>query len=88
MKEAFREHFGKEPEYLFTAPGRVEISGNHTDHQHGRVMAAAVNLDAKALVAMNGTDEIRLISEGHGGSCVNINDLSIKEEDKGTSRLP
>lgn len=86
MKEAFREHFGKEPEYLFTAPGRVEISGNHTDHQHGRVMAAAVNLDAKALVAMNGTDEIRLISEGHGGSCVNINDLSIKEEDKGTSQ--
>lgn len=84
MKDAFREYFGKEPEYLFTAPGRVEISGNHTDHQHGRVMAAAVDLDAKALAAYNGTDEIRLFSEGYGESVVNVNDLEIRQEDKGT----
>ncbi len=49
---------------FFTAPGRTELGGNHTDHQHGRVLAAAVDVDTVAAVAPNGTDEVRLWSEG------------------------
>lgn len=50
---------------LFSAPGRTEIGGNHTDHQCGRVLAAAVNLDTQAKVILNGTNLIRVISEGY-----------------------
>ena len=55
-------------EYLtFSAPGRVELGGNHTDHQRGRVLAAAVNLDTLAAVRINGTGTIRILSEGVPG---------------------
>ena len=49
---------------FFTAPGRSELGGNHTDHQHGRVLAAAVDVDTVAAVAPNGLGEVRLWSEG------------------------
>ena len=49
---------------LCSAPGRTEICGNHTDHQHGRVLAASVNVDFLACAAPNGTDTIRFQSEG------------------------
>ena len=52
-------------EYRFPAPGRVEIGGNHTDHQHGRVLAAAINLESKAIVRRNCEGKIRVISEGY-----------------------
>ena len=51
---------------LYSAPGRTEIGGNHTDHQYGCVLAASVNLDAIAAAAENGTDRIRFYSEGYG----------------------
>lgn len=51
---------------LYSAPGRTEIGGNHTDHQLGCVLAASVNLDAIAAAAPNGTDVIRFFSEGYG----------------------
>lgn len=51
--------------YMFSAPGRTEISGNHTDHQHGCVLAGAVNLETVADVTLNGTDMIRVASEGY-----------------------
>ena len=51
---------------LYSAPGRTEIGGNHTDHQYGCVLAASVNLDAIAAAALNGTDMIRFYSEGYG----------------------
>jgi hypothetical protein len=62
---AFEKTFGRPARWVFSAPGRTELSGNHTDHQHGRVLAAAVNLDTRASVALNGTDEIRFLSEGY-----------------------
>ena len=49
---------------LYSAPGRTEIGGNHTDHQYGCVLAASVNLDAIAAAAPNGTDTIHFYSEG------------------------
>ena len=42
LKQGFRKQFGREAEWIFSAPGRTELSGNHTDHQHGCVLAAAV----------------------------------------------
>ena len=57
VMEGFKESFGATEDTmvaLCSAPGRTEICGNHTDHQHGRVLAAAVNLDFLACVALNG----------------------------------
>ena len=65
--EGFRTTFGAgedAPVTLCSAPGRTEICGNHTDHQHGRVLAASVNLDFLACAAPNGTNTIRFQSEG------------------------
>ena len=53
-----------EKHYVFSAPGRTEIAGNHTDHQHGCVLAAAVDLETVADVCLNGTDKIWIQSEG------------------------
>lgn len=50
---------------IYSAPGRTEIGGNHTDHQHGCVLAASVNLDVLACAAPNSTDTIRIVSEGY-----------------------
>ncbi|MBR5418210.1 MAG: galactokinase [Clostridiales bacterium] len=70
---------------IFSASGRTEICGNHTDHQHGRVLAAAVDLDTIALVTGNGRNVIRLQSEGYSFLEVDLGDLSPKEEEKGTT---
>ena len=59
LDKGFAAAFGGEPTRYFSAPGRTEIGGNHTDHQRGRVLAAAVNLDTVAAVRENGTDVIR-----------------------------
>ena len=55
---------GDEQVFLFSAPGRTEIGGNHTDHQHGRVLAAAVNMDTIAAAGLTDDNIIRVKSEG------------------------
>lgn len=70
---------------LFSAPGRTEIGGNHTDHQHGCVLAASVNLDVIAVVGKNDDEKIRIKSEGFDMDEVDINDLGKKEEETGRS---
>ena len=65
LNAGFLAEFGRKPERYFSAPGRTEIGGNHTDHQRGRVLAAAVNLDTRAAVAVNGTREVRILSKGY-----------------------
>ena len=72
-------------QYCFSAPGRTEISGNHTDHQHGCVLAAAVNLETVAEVTLNGTEIIRVSSEGYAPVEIDLRDLSIHEEEKNTT---
>ena len=67
--------------YRFSAPGRTEIGGNHTDHQHGCVLAAAVELEAVADVTLNGTDFIRVCSQGYPETVVDLKDLSVREEE-------
>ena len=76
LDAGFAAAFGGTPERYFSAPGRTEIGGNHTDHQRGRVLAAAVNLDTVAAVWVNGTDTIRILSKGYPMSVVNIADLA------------
>ncbi len=71
--------------YVFSAPGRTEIGGNHTDHQHGCVLAAAVDLETVAEVTLNETDYIRVRSEGYPEVVVNLNDLSVHEDEKNTT---
>ena len=64
LDAGFTATFGVTPERYFSAPGRTEIGGNHTDHQQGRVLAAAVNLDSLVAVRKNGSNQIRVRSEG------------------------
>ena len=65
LDSGFAAAFGGQAERYFSAPGRTEISGNHTDHQRGRVLAGAVNLDTVAAVRANGTNVIRIQSKGY-----------------------
>ncbi len=69
----------------FSAPGRTEIGGNHTDHQHGCVLAAAVNLETVAEVTLNGTNQICIHSQGYPSFCVSLDDLTVHEEEKNTT---
>ena len=70
----FEKTFESEPEALFSAPGRTELGGNHTDHQHGRVLAAAVDLDILAAVAPNQSGMIRVQSQGYPLMVVDLSD--------------
>lgn len=85
LDAGFREAFGGEPERYFSAPGRTEIGGNHTDHQRGRVLAAAVNLDTLAAVRVNGTGTIRILSQGYPMSVVELNQLEPQAEEVNTT---
>ena len=71
--------------FTFSAPGRTEISGNHTDHQHGCVLAAAVNLETVAEVTLNGTDRICVRSEGYAAVVIDLMDLTVHKEEKNTT---
>ena len=64
---------------LFSAPGRTEIGGNHTDHQRGCIVAGSVNLDIGAAAEANGESVIRILSEGYPMTTVDLSDLSVKE---------
>jgi galactokinase len=78
--------FSKEKEAeLFTSPGRTEIGGNHTDHNNGRVLAGAVNLDNIAIAAPNNTHIIRIQSEGYPVFEVNISNLQPEKSEQYTS---
>lgn len=63
VMEGFAKEFGRSEMSLFTSAGRTEISGNHTDHNHGKVLAGSINLDCVAAAAASGTNEIHIISE-------------------------
>ena len=71
--EKFEEKYGSEKDiYLLSVPGRSEILGNHTDHNHGKVMAGAINRDIISVVAKNDKDQIRFFSEGYHESVISI----------------
>ncbi len=75
LDAAFAEIFGTQPNRYFSAPGRTEVSGNHTDHQRGQVLAGAVNLDTVAAVRANHTNMIRIQSQGYPMCTVCLDEL-------------
>ena len=81
LDAGFAAAFGGAPERYFSAPGRTEIGGNHTDHQRGRVLAAAVNLDTRAAVRVNGTGTIRILSKGYPMCQVDLAELTPVESE-------
>lgn len=85
LDNGFAKAFHKKPERYFSAPGRTEISGNHTDHQNGKVLAAAVDLDTRAAVRINGTRIIRIQSEGYPLCTVDLEQLQPVEAEINTT---
>jgi galactokinase len=84
---AFEKIYGGEREVaLYSVPGRVEICGNHTDHNGGAVLAAAVNLDIVAVVSRSDDNVVRVRSEGFDGEdAVRLSELSPDEKEFGKS---
>lgn len=93
--ENFMRHFGEADVSLFTASGRTELGGNHTDHQNGQVLATSVDLQIMAAVSKNdgrgagddtsGDKTIEIYSEGFGLIKLDISDLSPSNDEKGTT---
>ena len=79
----YEKRFGEDDVKIFSVPGRSEVAGNHTDHQHGCVMACSINLDIIIVAAY--ADEFRLYSNGREIEGININDLSLKMSQQHTS---
>lgn len=74
LRQTFFDTYGAQPTLWCSAPGRTELGGNHTDHQGGHVLAASVNMDMLACAAPNGTDVIRVLSQGHPAFSVKLGD--------------
>ena len=81
----FEKLYGEKEVEVYSAPGRSEVCGNHTDHQLGMVLATSINLDAIAVVSKTEGDLIRIVSEGYDMVEVDVNDLEEKYEEEGTT---
>lgn len=86
IREQYEKEFGQIRELVYvSAPGRTEIGGNHTDHQHGCVLAGSVNLDIIAVAAKNDDNIIRIKSEGYPVDEINLNELEPDKNEFGKS---
>lgn len=86
IAESFEEFYGSGREVcVFSAPGRTEVGGNHTDHNHGKVLAASVNLDAVAVAAVNDENIVRVKSEGYKMDVADLSDLGVMPNERGRS---
>lgn len=86
LLDSYCEFFGEYTDVrVFSAPGRTEVGGNHTDHQHGRVLAGSIDLDAVAVVSQNNENKIVLKSEGYDILSVDLNDLAFNKNEEGTT---
>ena len=84
--DGLEKTFGSHAEAgLYSAPGRTEIGGNHTDHQHGRVLAGSVNIDMIAAAAPNDKNQLRVQSEGYDLCVIDLNDLEARKEEENTT---
>ena len=84
----FEKNFGAEEVMMFSSPGRTEISGNHTDHNHGKVLAGSINLDCICVAAKSHKPEVHIISETFGQDfTVDLNHLEAGAEKAGTVDL-
>ncbi len=83
--EKFMEIFKGGSVSLFSSPGRTEISGNHTDHQHGMAIAAAVNMDVLCVASRREDPKVCVISEGYEPFFVDTENLKFAQAEKGTT---
>ena len=84
--DGLEKTFGSHAEAgLYSAPGRTEIGGNHTDHKHGRVLAGSVNIDMIAAAAPNDKNQLRVQSEGYDLCVIDLNDLEARKEEENTT---
>jgi len=88
LLKKYAEHYGDGQVRLFSAPGRSEIGGNHTDHNYGNVLAASINLDTIAAAVATDNGVITIISEGYEGrTVIDLQDLEVKSGEGGTAAL-
>ena len=86
LAERFENDFSENADIrFFSAPGRTEVGGNHTDHNNGKVLAAAINLDAVAAVSKRDDSIICVNSEGYPSISIDTKDLSVKNDEAGKS---
>ena len=83
--EQFEKLYGAAEVSIYSAPGRSEIGGNHTDHQNGEVLAASVNLDAIAIVEKTDDGLVKVVSGDYPMITVDVNDLEKKDSEEGTT---
>ena len=86
LVEDYEEIFANDADLrFFSAPGRTEVCGNHTDHNHGKVLAASINLDAVAVAAKNDEGIIRVKSRGYNMDVAEVCDMSVHKDEEGHS---
>ena len=83
--EKYITQFGNDEIEIYSAPGRSEIGGNHTDHQNGEILAASINNDAIAIVKALDEKVVKVISDGYDLITVDLNNLEMVEEEKETT---
>ncbi len=85
VRDAFVKEEGCEPEYYFSSSGRAEILGNHTDHNHGKVMVAAISCDIVCAVKKTDDNKIVIASTDYNSLTVDINDTELNKKEYGSS---
>ncbi len=88
LVKGYVKTFGDGDMKLFSSPGRTEISGNHTDHNHGKVLAGSINLDCAGVAAKNNSNQIRIVSETYNQDfTIDLNQLEVSPKAAGTIDL-
>lgn len=83
--ESYIEEFGEDDVEIYSAPGRSEVGGNHTDHQHGEILAASINLDAIGIVKKTDDMKVSILSNGYTLTTISLENLDMQEEEKETT---
>ena len=85
LVKAFKYHFNHDAESIFSSSGRIELIGNHTDHNHGKVLVGAVDMDILAAASPVESNTITFVSEGYNPMVVELEDLDINPSQYGES---
>lgn len=88
LVKGYEQLFGNQDVLLFSSPGRTEISGNHTDHNQGKILAGSINLDCVGVAAKNDSQQVRIVSETyHQDFTIDLKDLEPSAKKAGTVDL-
>lgn len=85
VMQQFISSFNTQPEFVYSAPGRSEICGNHTDHNLGKAVGASINLDIIAFVSKRDDDKIEIKANGFSDILVDLNNLDSVQSEQGDS---